>query len=207
METSIDVLAIYGSPRKGGNTDVLLDAFAGAAEREGASVQRVYVRELNIGCCVECRQCEKVGRCVVDDDMREVFGFLESARAVVVASPIFFYALTACVKPLIDRAQALWARKYILNNPVPPVVDGIERRGYFLSCGATKGQNLFDGALLTMKYFFDAIGVRQAESLTYRRIESIGDIGRHPRALEEAGALGRTAAERALGKSDRLGRL
>lgn len=143
-----------------------------------------------------------MGHCVVDDDMQDVFGLLESAPAVVVASPIFFYTVTACVKPLIDRAQALWARKYVLNNPVPPVVNGIERLGYFLSCGATKGVNLFDGTLLTMKYFFDAIGVRQAESLTYRRIENIGDIRAHAQALEDAQALGRTAARRALGKNE-----
>ena len=156
---------------------------------------------MGIAYCRGCRMCEQTGRCVVDDDMREVLVLLEEARAVVLASPIFFYSLTSCVKPLVDRSQALWARKYVLNNPPAPVVNGIERMGYFLSCGATKGKNLFDGSLLTMKYFFDAIGVRQAESLTYRRIENPGDIGRHPEALGEASKLGETAALRALGRA------
>ena len=83
------------------------------------------------------------------------------------------------------------------------VVDGIERLGYFLSCGATQGQNLFDGTILTMKYFFDAIVVRQAESLMYRHMENIGDIARHPKALEEASVLGGIAAGRALWKTGR----
>jgi multimeric flavodoxin WrbA len=198
----LDILAIYGSPRKNGNTDALLDSFISGAQDEGAAVERVYARELDIHCCIECRQCEKAGRCVVEDDMQEIYPLLESVRAVALASPIFFYSVTACVKPLIDRAEALWARKYVLKNPVPAAVDGVERLGYFLSCGATKGENLFEGALLTMKYFFDATGVRLAESLTYRRIENAGDIRRHPQALREAAELGRTAARRVLGKGD-----
>ena len=72
--------------------------------------------------------------------------------------------------------------------------------GYFLSCGATKGSNLFEGSILTMKYFFDAINVSQAESLTYRKIEDRGDIEKHESALAEAAALGRLAGTRALGK-------
>ena len=134
--------------------------------------------------------------------MQKIYPLLEKARAVVLASPIFFYSVTGCVKPLIDRTQALWARKYILNKPLPSTVDGIERLGYFLSCGATKGGNLFDGAILTMKYFFDAIGVSQAESLTYRRMENIGDIERYPSALQEAAKLGTLAARRILNKEN-----
>ena len=90
-EKKIDLLAIYGSPRKGGNTDVLLDAFVSTSEQEGATVQRVYARDLNISYCHECRLCEKTGRCMVEDDMQEVLGLLEKARGVVVACPIFFY--------------------------------------------------------------------------------------------------------------------
>ena len=195
-----DILAIYGSPRKGGNTDALLDAFVFAAREEGANIQNVCARELDITYCVECRNCEKLGRCVVEDDMQKIFPLLESSPAIALASPIFFYTVTACVKPLIDRSQALWAKKYVLKNPAPSNVDGIDRMGYFLSCGATKGKNLFEGAELTMKYFFDAISVRQAESLTYRRIENRGDIENHESALADAAELGRLAARRATGK-------
>lgn len=199
MGSGLHILAIYGSPRRGGNTDTLLDSFASGAQRQGAHVERIFARELNVHWCLECRQCEKSGRCVVDDDMGKLYPLLSSAPAVVLASPIFFYALTGCVKPIIDRAQALWARKYVLNDPVQTTIDSVERLGYFLSCGATGGRSLFDGALLTMKYFFDAIGVRQAESLTYRRMEDKGDIQRDSAALDAAAALGGTAARRILG--------
>ena len=192
----MDILAIYGSPRKRGSTDTLLDAFVSGARERRVSVQRLYPRDMNIRWCLGSRQCEKRGRCVLADDMQKIYPLFESAKAIVLASPIFFYTVTSCVKPVIDRAQALWARKYVLNNPVPAVVDGVERLGYFLSCGATRGADLFEGVLLTMKYFYDALSVKQAESLTYRRIENPGDIEKLPGALEEAAALGRTAAGR-----------
>lgn len=198
----MDILAIYGSPRRQGSTDTLLDAFVSAAEEAGASAHRLYPRDMNIGCCLGCRQCEKLGRCVVNDDMQQVYPLLESARAVVLASPVFFYTVTSCVKPVIDRAQALWARKYVLKNPLPGVVDGVERAGYFLSCGATRGENLFEGMLLTMKYFCDALSVKQAESLLYRRIDGPADIEKHPSALGEAAALGRKAAARVFGERE-----
>jgi multimeric flavodoxin WrbA len=196
----LDILAIYGSPRRHGSTDTLLDAFVSAAEEAGASVHRLCPRDMNIRWCLGCRQCEKLGKCVVTDDMQQVYPLFESARAVVLASPVFFYTMTSCVKPVIDRAQALWARKYVLKNPLPEVVDGVERAGYFLSCGATRGQNLFEGMLLTMKYFYDALSVKQAESLLYRRIENRADVEKHPRALAEAAALGGKAAARILAK-------
>jgi hypothetical protein len=88
----------------------------------------------------------------------------------------------------------------VLKNPLPEVVDGVERAGYFLSCGATRGQNLFEGMLLTMKYFYDALSVKQAESLLYRRIENRAGVEKHPRALAEAAALGGKAAARILAK-------
>lgn len=198
MGTDLHILAIYGSPRKGGNTDTLLEAFVSGAQAAGALIQRVIARDLNVRACSECRQCEKLGRCVVDDDMQKVYPLLSEAPAVVLASPIFFYTVTGCVKPIIDRAQALWVRKYLLRDGPPTTIDGIERLGYFLSCGATRGRKLFEGALLTMKYFFDAAGVRLAQSLTYRRVEKMGDIQKEAGALEEAGALGRTAALRIL---------
>ncbi len=196
----MDILAVYGSPRKGGNTDTLLDAFVQGAEAAGADVRRIYVRELDISCCRGCRACETAGRCVVDDDMQKIYPLLAEARALVLASPIFFYSVAGCAKIIIDRSQALWARKYVLNDPLPEKVEGVVRLGYFLSCGATKGKNLFDGSLLTMKYFFDAASFRQAESLTYRRIEKPGEVEKHPSAIAEAKALGEKAGLRASGK-------
>ncbi|MFH1491579.1 MAG: flavodoxin family protein, partial [Pseudomonadota bacterium] len=67
------VLGIYGSPRKKGNTDQLLDRALEGAEAEGAEVTRVYARDLKMSGCIECGGCDKTGQCVVKDDMQTVY--------------------------------------------------------------------------------------------------------------------------------------
>lgn len=187
------VLGIMGSPRKKGNTDLLLSAFLEGAKRQGTEVVKIYVAEKKIAPCQGCRFCEKKGFCrVEDDDMGEMNYLLRRADLVALATPMFFYGPPAQLKALIDRSQALWARKYIfkLTDPKANI-----RKGFLLAVGATKGKELFTGMNLTAKYFFDAIGASFEGFLGFRQIESPGDIARHPTALEEARKKGQELTE------------
>ena len=177
------VLGLQGSPRLKGNTAALLSSFLDEAQRLGARTLRLDASRKNISPCQECGTCEREGFCPLDDDMQEVFSLLREADIIVMATPVFFYGATAQLKILIDRSQTLWARKY-MHKLVDPGRNW--RRGLLLSVGATKGQNLFDGIILTAKYFFDAVGASFDDSLTYRRIEKSGEITKHPTALAEA---------------------
>ena len=177
------VLGLQGSPREKGNTSFLLSAFMKEAEDLGARTRIVEVDKKNIIPCKGCGYCEKEGFCMIKDDMaREIYPLLREADVVVAATPIFFYGATAQLKALIDRSQALWSRKYILNLNDPKLKT---RRGFLLALGATKGKNLFEGISLTAKYFFDAIGAGFNNSLTYRRIEKSGDMEKHATVLKE----------------------
>ncbi len=173
------VLGLQGSPRKKGNTDILLSKFLNQAEAAGAETITVNVPKKNIHPCIGCGNCERKGICSIqDDDMsNDMFSLLRRADAVVVASPIYFYSVTAQMKCLIDRSQTLWSRKYRLKLSDPR---SGHRLGFLLSVGATKGANLFEGVQLTAKYFFDAIDAEYAGSITYRRIEERGDIEKLP---------------------------
>ena len=111
------VVGIYGSPRKGGNTDILLDKALEGARSAGAEVTPIYARKLEMGGCLECGGCDKTGKCVVKDDMREVYPLLESADVIFLASPIFFYSMSAQVKAIIDRGQAMWSRRMLEKTP------------------------------------------------------------------------------------------
>ena len=104
------VLGIYGSPRKGGNTDVLLDEALRGAGITGAEVSPVRCCDLKISGCAECGGCDQTGVCVIDDDMQEVYPKLLEANVVILASPIFFYGISSQAKALIDRCQAMWCR-------------------------------------------------------------------------------------------------
>lgn len=181
------VVGIFGSPRRGGNSDLLLEALLSEAEKHGASIKRIYVREMRISPCVECGSCETTGRCAIEDDMQLVYEQLECADAIVIATPIFFYHVPAQLKCLIDRAQALWARRRISKAPN----DAPKRRGYLIAVGATSGQRLFDGARLTIKYFIEAVGAEYAGELLVRGVERKGDVLKRPDAICEARELAR----------------
>ena len=186
------VLGIYGSPRKGGNTDRLLDKALEGAESAGGLTRTVFVRDLKIGGCTECGGCDKTGRCVIQDDMQKIYPLLEEADVIFLASPIFFYNLTSQVKALIDRSQAMWAKR-LLGKTEEQRKRYSGGRGYILTLGATRGKNLFEGAELTAKYFFDAMDMSYEGGLFFRRIEKSSDIQKHPDLLEKAFRFGQKA--------------
>jgi multimeric flavodoxin WrbA len=184
------VLAIYGSPRKGGNTDLLLDETVKGAQSAGAEVATVRCCDLKMEGCIECGSCDGTGECVVEDDMQIVYPRLLEADAIVLASPMFFYGITAQAKALIDRCQALWCRRLLDKSPEGK--RSLDRgKGYLISVGATKGQNLFVGAELVAKYFYDALGMTYEGGVLVRSVEAKGDILKHPEVMKQAFDLGR----------------
>lgn len=179
------VVGLQGSPRKKGNTSILLSTFLDEIEKQGGTVHNLDVTRMNVMPCQECGTCEKKGYCPLKDDMQSLYPLLWKADLVVLGTPIFFYGATAQLKGPIDRSQALWARKYSHNLTDP----GRKwRRGVLLAVGATKGKNLFDGTELTARYFFDAVGAEFEGTLGYRQVEKAGDIKTHPTALDDARA-------------------
>ena len=177
------ILGLQGSPRKKGNTSYLLATFMTAAEKFGARTHVIDVTQKEIIPCKEYTVCEKKGYCPIEDDVKnEIYPLLREAELVVVATPIFFYNMTAQLKAVIDRCQTFWARKYKLKLKDP---GANMRRGFLLAVGATKGKNLFEGLNLTTQYFFDAIWAKFEDSLTYRGIEGPKDLARHPTVIED----------------------
>ena len=196
MKKQKKVLGIYGSPRKGGNTDQLLDKALEGAREAGAHISRIYVRDLTMGGCMECGGCDKTGTCVLKDDMQSVYPLMEEADAIILACPIFFYGLTAQAKALVDRSQAMWSKRMLKKTPEErKQYDG--GKGYLIAVGATRGKQLFDGVRLEAKYFFDALDMSYEGGLFFRSLEKPSDIQNQPNMLQEAYDLGKKAADTA----------
>jgi len=181
------VLGIMGSPRRQSNTEILLDKAMEGARAAGTEVEKVLVSKLKISPCLEIYACRKDGNCAIKDDMQSLYKKLLEADHIIFASPMFFYGVTSQAKAVVDRCQALWVRKHVLGMGKE---DKRVRRGIFISVGATRGTKLFDGAVLTVKYFFDAIGVKYSGDLLVRGIDNKAQIKEHPAALEDAFRLG-----------------
>lgn len=181
------VLGIMGSPRRHSNTEILLDSALAGVKEMGVEVEKVAVSEVKIHPCMEIYACRKQGICSIKDDMQWLYGKLLEADHIVFASPMFFYGLTSQAKAIVDRCQALWVRKHVLDMGTE---DSRIRRGVFISVGATQGERLFDGVVLTVRYFFDAIGVKYAGDLLIRGIDGKAKIREHATALQDAFRIG-----------------
>ena len=191
------VLGIYGSPRKGGNTDTLLDAVLEEAVQAGAIVEKVYCRRLKMNGCIECGGCDKTGQCVVDDDMQKVYPMLEKANAVVLSAPIFFYNVPAQCKALIDRSQACWAGR-VLKKTTPEARRTFDSgQGYLVAVGATKGPRMFECMELTARYFYDALDMTYEGGMLLSGVEEKKGAAKMPQTMEEARVLGRKIVEKA----------
>lgn len=103
------VLIISSSPRKNGNSQCLCEAFAKGATEAGHHVDLVRLAEKKIGCCLACDACMRNGgTCIQKDDMQQLLALYQEADVLVLATPIYFYGISAQMKTFIDRTYPIW---------------------------------------------------------------------------------------------------
>ena len=136
------VLIISSTPRKGGNSDKLCDAFAEGAKEAGNKVEKVRISDLKIGYCTGCYACQKAGKCAIKDDARKVIDKMMAADVIVLASPVYFYSICAQLKALIDRTVVIYPN---LTN----------KRFYYLLTMADTDRAKFDGPIAALRGFLD----------------------------------------------------
>ena len=176
-------LILLGSPRKNGNTELLLKKIIQGIEQAHGECELIRLPGLDIHPCIGCGTCEKKGICVFKDDMQNLYDKISLADRIIIGSPIYFYNVTAQTKVFIDRCQALWSRKYVLKQPIGSNPD---RRGYLVSVSATRGERIFEGAKLTVHYAFDAMNCDYAGDLLVRGMDKQGVISDSPDELQRA---------------------
>ena len=179
------ITAIYGSPRRTGNTATLLHQAVAGARAQGVTVKEIFLRDLNMSPCLEIYGCKRGGECAIHDDFQPVRDDLLAADGIMLASPIFFYSVSAQVKILMDRFQSQWVKKHWIEG-LPMGKSRSLRKGLFLAAGATRGKKLFDGALLSVKYFFDVLDTELWDYKFYRGLDYAEDIHAHPDYQSEA---------------------
>jgi multimeric flavodoxin WrbA len=184
------IVAIFGSPRRQGNTATLLKKTIEGARDSGAEVEEIVLRDLKISPCLEIYGCMQAGECAIKDDFQIVRDKILASQGLILASPVFFYAVSSHTKILMDRFQSLWVKKYWVDK-TPQDQQTIKRKGLFISVGATKGKKLFDGMLLSVKYFFDVLDMELWKALLYRQLDFQEDVLKHPEHLEEAYTAGK----------------
>jgi multimeric flavodoxin WrbA len=185
---SIKVLGISTSPRIKGNSDMLLRRALAGAESIGANTDYVHLSDYNVGPCIECNACYKTGNCKVQDDYQQLLQKILDADRLIFATPVFFMTVCAQAKMLIDRCQCLWAHKYILKKDL--ITRGQDRRAMVIAVGGSRSKKQFESIRLTMKSYFDSLQMHYTANLFVNKIDSLGDIEKHPSAMNEAYRLG-----------------
>ncbi|RJQ49850.1 MAG: flavodoxin family protein [Nitrospiraceae bacterium] len=183
------IVAFNGSPRKNGNTELLLREAIRGIEDAGLSVDTFSLNVMNIKPCQDCGGCNDTGICIYRDDMDQIADAIKSADRVVLASPIFFFSLSAQTKIMIDRCQSFWCEKYLLKKNIMGGRWG--RKGLLLLVGGMKMEIGPQCAEASAKAFFRTISVKEHETLSFLGVDAKGEILHHPTAVKDAYQAGR----------------
>ncbi len=181
------VLALLGSPRKNGNSTLLANHIILGAEAQGATVESIYLNGLNINPCQGCYACQEQDSkgCVVDDDMRDIYPKIIEADALIIASPVYWFTMSAQTKICIDRCMALYNENH----------EEGQLYGKNIAIAMTYGdKDVFSSgctnALRTFQDIFNFVGADIA-GMVYGTAEEPGEIATNAELIRDAEKLGK----------------
>ena len=185
------VLGILGSPRIGGNSDILLDQALAGAKDAGAEVEKISLGRKKISGCLDCGKCNGTGICAIKDDMPEIHKKILEADAIIHSVPVYFWAMTAQMKAYLDRWCAFFDAEWKWHKAYYPKMNG-KKIGLITVCGDTNvstADPIVHSFKTTAEFTkLNWIGVVQASA------GAKGEIARNTKAKKEAYALGQRAA-------------
>ncbi|MFC2040968.1 flavodoxin family protein [Chloroflexota bacterium] len=187
------VLGIVCSPRRGGNTEVLVEEALSSAKEFGAEVELVTLADKNITPCDGCESCEKSGKCRIEDDMQEMYSKLLETDGVIFGTPVYFWSATAQAKALIDRTYVLLQGRRLRNKVAGVIV--VARR-----TGTAHAFSVFQ-SFFNLQFMVPAGAVAFGKEEEMRRSNRMvgaiayagekGEVREDRRGMAEAAALGR----------------
>lgn len=178
----MQILGISGSPRIGGNTDILLDKVLQGAKTKGAQTEKVILNTLKFSPCQECENIRDDGTCIVEDEMQPLYKKIEEADVIILASPIFFGSLSAQTKMMIDRFQCIWRAKYLGRKKIFEKT----RKGIFICVEASHKKEFFDNARMIVRNFFVTVDVDCQKEIYCPGLDEKGEVLKYPAFLDEA---------------------
>jgi multimeric flavodoxin WrbA len=183
------VLAVVGSPRKGGNTDILVDEILAGASEAGAAVEKVRLTDLEIAPCKACSACRATGECVQKDDMREMFEKMKASDIWVLGTPVYWWGPSAQLKAFVDRwygkadetgtKEIFNGRRVILAVPLGDTDPKTARHVV----------GMFEDSL-------DYVGAQLFASILAPGAYDMGDVRKEKHVLEKARQTGRDAVRK-----------
>ena len=165
------------SPRHGGNCDLLCDEFIKGATSQGHLCEKIYLNDLAIRPCQGCDYCtQHNGRCKIKDDMGQVLTKIMAAQVIVMATPVYFYAMAAQLKLVIDRCVARWMQIK-------------DKDFYFIMASAEDNPDVMRGTLDGMRGFVACLDdVQEKGVIAAKGVYRKGEVQNHPAMLKALAA-------------------
>lgn len=183
------ILAFAGSPRRHGNSEILLDWVLDAMQNDiEVQIEKIVLGQADIKPCRGCNSCEKTNTCAIRDDMDLIYDKISTADCIILAAPVFCMSICSQAKALVDRAQLFRSRKYVLHLPVTPPGRKGKRLGLFISTAGQDWDYVFDASIPVVKCFFHVIDIknRDTQYLLIKKVDEKGAILSHPDAKQQA---------------------
>ncbi|MBP1908337.1 flavodoxin family protein [Methanolobus bombayensis] len=192
---NVKILGVSGSPRKNGNTDVLLDSFLRGAESEGADTKKIHLKEYSIESCIGCEACRKDGTCTrFHDGMELLYPEIEECKGIILGSPVYNYNVTAEMKTFIDRLYPF----YVFTEQRPgPYSSKLEDQGrkalIFTVCEQVKAEEM-GFALEALGMPLEALGYEIFDKFEATGYFSKGEVLKDESILKKAFEAGKNLA-------------
>lgn len=184
----VKVLGICASPRRNGNSELILDSFLkGAKAIRGSSIKKIFLGDLVIKFCQEGECCYESGECVLNDDMRVIYKDVDDADIIVISAPIYFGSIPAQLKLLIDRFQPHWIKKEVLKKP--PLGEK-KREGAFLCVSASDRDDFFKNARQVVRNLYAVLSIKYHGEVYCSGVNNKGDIKDKKDVMSRAYRLG-----------------
>ena len=180
------IIGLLGSPLPEGNTAQLLDRALKGAEDAGCDVEKIVVVNLDFQACQEMMFCKEHETCILDDDMQAMYPKLREMDGLIVATPVMTMGIPGKLKSFIDRFQVFFMAKYVRKKPLISKEKKKERKGLFICISGMNIPEVFVGAKLTVKAFFDIIDCQYSDELLISDMDTIKNIQAQPTLLEAA---------------------
>jgi len=177
------VLAVVGSPRKGGNTDVLMDQMISGAAGAGAQVEKVYLNDHKITPCQACYSCRKKAGCVIKDDMQKLYPKVLEADAILFGTPVYWCTVSAQMKCFLDRWYGLLDKNY--EFPAKG-----RRAALVVVCADPHTKAMTAPIVKMFKEGMEFIGIKVLGQVT-ASCETKGEVAKNEKAMSAARELGR----------------
>lgn len=164
---SKNILVISSSPRVGGNSETLCDQFIRGAEMAGNRVEKIRLKDQKIGFCTGCGVCNDTHKCVQNDDMAQLLEKLVSADVIVIATPVYFYCVSAQLKVMIDRL-------------CPRYTEIADKCFYLIATAAEDAAGTFDGTVAGFRGMLDCLpGAVEAGLILCGGVWKTGEVQSH----------------------------